>query len=237
MRFLLFLFLGLFPLSSFAFRLSPMVVDFAPSGKEATQTVVLENPDEKRVAVELQTVVRKLDINGKENRTEQAPDFVVFPEQLTLEPKQKRNVRITWTGNQNPEHELAFRLVASQLPVTLERPTGRPDVKVNLKFVLQYVASLYVTPPGARPNLSIKRAKLISPGKVELLVKNSGTKRRLLENATVTLKSGERSFTVPEAPLKEIQAQNILAGGERKFILSVPKDFPGANLSAELAFP
>lgn len=228
---LLFLFLSS---SAHAFRLSPMVVDFCPAGKCATQTLLLENPGKEKVAVQIEVMKRKIDLEGTEDRTEASADFVVFPEQLTLEPNQKRNVRVTWAGDPAPESELAFRLVASQLPVTLSRPTNRADVNVNLKFVLQYVASLYITPAGAKPDIKIEAAAIKKPGEAEVTLKNHGKTRRLLDGAKIKLISGRNEYQVPENEMKEIRSQNILAGTARKLKVKAPADFK--EVKAEIRF-
>lgn len=229
------LFLALFLLThqAHAFRLTPMVVDFAPQGKGTTQTVTLENPGNSRIAVQLEIMKRAIDVNGKENRSEPSSDFVLYPEQLVLEAGQKRNVRITWVGEAEPKVELPFRLVASQLPVALERPTNRADVKVNLKFVLQYVASLYVVPPEAKSRIVVTSAS-VKDGKAEVMLENEGNTRRLLEGARIRLTSGAETYEVPEEEMKEVRAQNILAGGSRRFRLSVPKQFK--DIRAEIRF-
>lgn len=202
-----------------------MVVQFSPAGKNATQTLLLENPGGERVAVEIEVFKRKADIDGKENRSEATSDFTIFPEQLTLEPGQKRNLRVTWTGEPAPASELAFRMVASQLPVNLQRPTNREDVKVNLKFVLQYVASLYVTPNDAKPQIEVASAKLLKPGTAEVVLKNKGGAHRVLENAHLKLVGEKGEFVVPETVMQEVRAQNILASDSRRFTIAVPKDF------------
>jgi len=211
-----------------------MVVEFAPSGKNATQTVLLENTEKTRVALQLEVMKRKVDIDGKEDRSEPASDFVLYPDQLTLEPGQRRNVRLTWTGNAAPSAEQAFRLVASQLPVTLARPTNRVDVKVNLKFILQYVASLYVIPDGAKPDIRVESAKIKKAGRAEIVLKNSGGAHRVLEKSNIKVHSKEKEFAVPEAEMKELRSQNILGGSSRRIEVSVPKDFH--DISAEIHF-
>ncbi|MGE3260670.1 MAG: molecular chaperone [Bacteriovoracia bacterium] len=219
------LLLFLFCLPAHAFRLSPMVVDFSPSGKNATQTLLLDNPGKERVAVQIEIMKRKIDIDGKEDRTEVATDFAVFPEQLTLEAGQKRNVRVTWTGDQAPTTELPFRLVASQLPVTLNRPTNRADVNVNLKFVLQYVASLYVIPNDAKSRVVVAAAGTGKNGNAELLLKNEGNARKVLEKLQIKFVGEKGSYDVPENLMAEVRAQNILAGASRRFTFPVPKEF------------
>lgn len=211
-----------------------MVVDFAPSGKNATQTLLLENPGKERVAVEIEVMKREVDVDGKEKRDVASTDFTIFPEQLTLEAGQKRNVRVTWTGDAAPSTELPFRLVASQLPVTLNRPSNREDVKVNLKFVLQYVASLYVKPEGAQPKLVVERAGTGKTGNAEILLSNQGNSRRVLENARIKFFSEKDNFTVGEEAMQEVRAQNILAGGKRRFSFKAPKGFLVKR--AELSF-
>lgn len=234
--------LGIFSASqyAYAFRLSPMVSEFSPQGKQATQTFVVENPGKDKIAIQLEIAKRKIDLEGKEDRTEVSDEFVVYPEQLSLDPGEKRSVRVTYTGEQKLNSEKAYRLIASQLPITLKKPSKNEDVKVNLKFILQYVASIYIIPEDVKPKIVVDSIKKIDKEKFELVVKNEGTSHKLLENAKVSLfdpEKKEEAFPLDEKELKTLQAENILVDGRRKFTLKLPKPLSEkANIGANISF-
>lgn len=219
-----------------AFRLSPMVVEFAPTGTKATQTFLLENTEKERVAIQLEATTRAMDINGKEQRGE-TKDFLIFPEQLSLDAGERRNVRVTYVGKQNLEKEFPFRLIASQLPVDFKKSEANKAASVNLHFLLQYVASIYVGPDSAKPKLEV--AQLVAAkraGELELVLKNSGTKHRLLNDIQVILVNKKTKWKLDQEQMKKISSENILPGGVRHFFLKPPADFGKENIKAELNF-
>jgi fimbrial chaperone protein len=203
-----------------------MVVEFAPAGPKTTQTFLVENPTKEKIALQVEIANRKISEDGKEDYTQISPDFVIYPEQLSLEPGEKRNIRVTWVGNPKPEQELAYRMIASQLPVSLQKPTDRADVKVNLKFILQYVASIYVMPEGVRSDLKVVSAKSLSNGKLELIISNDGLSRQFLEKALVSFVGNGKTVALNNKQMEPIRSENILAKSRRKFIIPLPADLP-----------
>jgi fimbrial chaperone protein len=197
-----------------------MVATVAASGSEATQTFLIENTNNEKIALQIEAFHREMDINGKETRKE-TDEFSVFPQQLVLEPGERRNVRLTWTGEKEPKAELAYRLVVSQLPVNLKK-AEKKKAGANITFLLQYVASIYVTPgAAAAPKVTVESFEKLSDGKAEMVLKNSGTAHQVLKGVRVRFKS--RRVDLAGSDLKALEAENILPGQARKFELSLPK--------------
>jgi len=215
-----------------AFKLSPMIVEFSPEGSGATQTLIVENPDVEKVVLEMEVFERHIDENGKELRKETA-DFTIYPDSLELGAKEKRNIRLTWIGNKKPNHELSFRFVVSQLPVNTVKPK-KENAQSDLKFLLQYVASLYVLPLEAKAEVELInfQLNLQHPSKqLEIVLQNKGTAHQILTGASLQLNGKDTqgknvSLEIPAKSLKIFDAENLLALSKRKFKIPLESHFP-----------
>ena len=224
----------LIPALAHAFRLSPMVVQFAPHGNKATQVLLLENQGSEKVPVQIEVFARSTDAKGEEVRTK-TDDFVVYPEQVVLLPGEKRNVRVTWSAALKGADEQAYRIVASQLPVKFKEKNSAPQNKnVNLNFLLQYVASAYVVPEGAKAQVRVKEVKRIDAKKVSLLLANEGTAHKVLRAKNLSFYSGDK-LLLEMVTVKEFENVNLLPKSQKTLIVAVPKDVSGANLRAEIS--
>jgi len=221
-----------------AFRLIPIEMNFEPSGRGATQIFRLENDAQTPVAVEISIIGRSQDLEGEDVMQPGNDDWVIFPEQLILEPGQNQSVRVQWIGNATPERELPFRLVAEQLPIDI----GQAPVQGGqVRLLVQYKASLYVVPPGAKPKLTVLSAgpiTLSDGGTVlELRVENNGTAHQILREPTLNLLAGGRSVSVKADQLGGLAGENLLAGVTRRFLLPWPKELPVGPLTATIDLP
>ncbi|HYE01545.1 MAG TPA: fimbria/pilus periplasmic chaperone [Alphaproteobacteria bacterium] len=217
-----------------AFRLVPIEMELAPSGREATQTFRLENDAAEPVAIEITVMAREMGETGEDRLTEAADRFVVYPEQVVLQPNQSQSVRVQWVGEQAPPRELAFRLIAEQLPVDLGRapPTGG-----QVRLLVRYVASLYVTPPGAQPQLAVTAAPRDTPEgrRLEVVVANRGATRQILRDPTLTVTAGGKNTALSGEALAGLAGENVLAGATRRFLLPWPSGLAaGGPLAAAL---
>lgn len=222
------------PAFALAFRLSPMVVQFAPKGHKATQVLLLENQGSEKVPVQIEVFARSSDAKGEEVRTK-SDDFVVYPEQVVLLPGEKRNVRVTFSAELKGADEQAYRIVASQLPIKFKEKNSAPqNQNVNLNFLLQYVASAYVSPEGAKAQVRIKEVKRLETKKVSLLIANEGTAHKVLRAKNLSFFSGDK-LLLQMSTVKEFENVNLLPKTEKTLIIAVPKDVSGQALRAELS--
>ncbi len=222
------------PASAFAFRLDPMVVNVPLQSPRASATYTVENNTSTKIALEFSVRRREIDENGKEERPD-ASGFLVYPEQLSLEPGQKRAVRVTWQSDKIPERELAYRFVASQLPVNFQEGEAKESRKVNLKFLIEYVASLYLNPPRTKPKMKVVRHQ-VKKGILEVLVENSGSAHFLLEKVEISAEAGKKKFEASPRQLEDIRTENILPGGTRWLKVPLPAGFPSDGLSVDVDF-
>lgn len=215
------LFVSLSPFNAMAFKLVPMVAQLTPNGSGKSQVFQITNNGQSRIAIQMKVTTRKQDLQGNEIR-ESSDDFLIYPEQISLAPNDSRNVRLTYKGKEDIKSEQAYRLIAKQLPVEFETSSQQSQ----LKFLFEYVASVYITPMDTSPKLEVTMQKMENQ-KIVLRIKNTGSSHQLLKDisANIRFKNEDISFS------KEIQdawdATNLLADSEREFI--IPTKFKSSD--------
>lgn len=217
-----------------AFRLVPIEMEFAPSGRGATQIFRVENDRSEPAAIEVRVMAREMSADGEDRLTPADESFVVHPAQIVLMPGQGQSVRVQWAGEAAPAKELAFRLIAEQLPVDLGQA---PPQGGQVRLLVRYVASVYVVPPGAKPDVQVVRAGPAQGGMLEVVVANRGTAHRILREPELTLEAGGRRVALKGEALKGLSGENLLAGVERRFLVPWPAGVPQGPVSAGLALP
>jgi fimbrial chaperone protein len=227
---------------AFAFKLLPMSRVFTPSGTGATQSYEVVNDSKEALAVEISVVKRQMDITGTENYSEADDDFVIYPPQILLKPSEKQTVRVTWLGDSNPKQELAYRLVAQQLPVELQPSQINQKAPVGqVKVLMRYMGSLFVRPQNVQPKLvldDIKRQKNNKGGdELAITLHNQGNARAVLKNFSlhVTAK-GQTTVHLNPKQLESMNNAVVLAGSKRRFVIPCPSDFPAGEVSAAFDF-
>lgn len=222
----------LLPTISWAFRLDPMVLNISVPGVTGSGTYTLENNTKDKVALQFEVRERVMDLNGKETRPE-TKGFLIYPEQMSLNPGEKRNVRVTWTGEAKLETEKAYRFVASQLPIDFQGKEKAEAQKVKLKFLIEYVASLYLNPPGTKPKMKLKSGKLVK-NNLELLLSNEGNAHQLLEHLKVSVKANGKITKLDNKTLEEARTENILPHTER--LIKIPVNIKAKEVSVDVEF-
>lgn len=237
-----FLYLLSSALPSVAFQLHPMSKTFAPAGTQATQSYEIINDGKEKVAIEMSVVTRQMELNGAETYQDANQDFLIYPPQILLKPGEVQAVQVTWLGNPQPKEELAYRLVAKQLPIDLTSPSQDVAKPVGqLRVLMSYMGSLYIRPTNTKPNVVLQSIALQKNAKgtseIVLMLKNEGTARAALRKFNLSLKfqSGTVVELHPEQ-LKEINNQVILAGHTRRFVISLPKELPNEPITASFDF-
>ena len=164
---------------------------------------------------------RVIDREGKETRPE-TKGFLIYPEQVSLEPGEKRSVRVSWMGEAKLAQEGAFRFIATQLPIDFKNSEGRDARNVKLKFLIEYVASLYLVPSGAKAKMKVV-SSTVNKKTLELLLRNEGTAHQLLEHLNIRLKTGGKSISLSAKVLENARTENILPQSERLLKISLPE--------------
>jgi fimbrial chaperone protein len=227
-----------------AFRFSPLVMEFEPSGSGAHKTYRVENDGDVPNAIQITMVRRLVDANGKESLPEEEDDFVVFPPQMVLQPGETRSIRVQWVGDPTPPAELAYRIIAEQLPVDFESETSQSS---GISLVIRYAGSVYIAPPGIHSDLSVSgEVAEMEDGTsgLKLIFRNPGTSHIILRQLKLSLtaataKTGLVKKVLEPDQLDGIRSENILAGHERHFVIPWPEGLPkgAVTVEAETTWP
>lgn len=231
---------------SHAFRVSPIELNFDNKGPRAVQTILVENTTKNKIPVEIFAYERS-HVRGKEKRV-RTRDFYFFPQQFILKPGEKRNIRLSWMGlrskkepkdktkrlkkgETNLDYEKAYRLEVRQVPVDLKKNRGN---KTGIKFLYNYVASLYVKPAKAKPFLEVYSYKKKNQETYEFEIQNSGSAHAILAFYDLEARQAKNKTLIEILKQNsEIQGVNLLPGERRKITLKVPKEMDSGKLEFE----
>jgi fimbrial chaperone protein len=205
-----------FILTAQAYELTPLERTVSPAGRNAVTTFRLENKDSKPVAVELSMFSRTMTDDGSDILTPAENDFVVYPQQAIVMPGEAQTIKVSFVGTPPSGVEAAYRLVADQLPVDMDKKQA--DKGGAMAVLVRYVASLYVQPDGVKPSVVVKAAELTAGGRLRLVLENSGTSHALLND--IQLRVGDKVLEGPQ--LEGLLGQNLLAGVKREFFIVAP---------------
>lgn len=234
--------LGSIPLAN-AFQLKPITRIFAPTGQESTQAYEVVNDTESAIAIEIAMAERHIDRHGHETRRDASDDFLVYPEQILLLPGENQTVRVTWLGDPQPEQELAYRLIAEQVPIDL----NQADADVSqprgaITVLLNYIGSVYIRPDNVRPAVTLTSLshQQGDDGSDQLVVNfhNQGTGRAVLKNLQLQLQAVNQSASVTLMPedLPDVNNGLILAGQARQFVMPWPENLPVGAVTGQFEF-
>lgn len=214
-----------------AFTLIPMSATLQPSGRGSAQVFRVENESSNRVAFQISVLTRELDEDGRETNRPAGDRFSVFPPQGAIAPGRSQSVRLVWRGPAHLDRELAFRVMAEELPVNFTPEKGKAQIKV----VLRYLAAVYVAPRLARPEIQATGFNRTATNTYLLTVTNSGrAHQNLMKPGLAVTDAQGRRREVPAAALRSLESENVLAGRTRRFVITLPGDFTESSYQAEL---
>lgn len=202
-----------------AFRFSPFRAKFDPSGSGANQLFLVENNTDEPASVQISVMTREVDENGNETNKDAEKDFTIYPAQMVLEPHTQKSVRVQWMGDANLRQEKAYRIIAEQLPVNLDKNEPKRSA---VKFLINYRGALFVTPSGLKQDVALDSFKAVETGgkkMLELVFNNSGTQHALLQNLELDF-GGVK--IAGDDKLQGVVGEGILAGHKRKFLMPWP---------------
>ena len=189
---------------SYAFGVSPIRVDLGPSARSGAISV--SNDDQIALSFQMK-LVRWTQNDKGEDVYEDSKDLVYFPRLMSIEPKQKRVIRVGTQAPPGPE-EMTYRLAIEEMTPLAEGARGDAAVAVRMRFAVPiFVAPLAPATRAAVENLVISR------GEVRFTVANTGNQHVRVEAAK--LLRGDRV-------LGEVPGWYILAGARRAFVLPIP---------------
>ena len=219
-----------------AFELSPMEMEYGTGSGQSSQTFFVENKGSSPVAAQIRVYRRSTDSAGEEVRSETS-DFLVFPTQVLLGANERRAVRVVYKGTSNLTQEAAYRLVAEQLPLSTDPvvASGSTSSKVQIKYLLKFVASIYVEPKNASSKVVVQSMST-QGDKLQLTLANSGSKHKTLKGARIFIRGQNKSFEIDSAELKLLDQINLLSGSSATFSITKPTGFPADSVETDVKF-
>ncbi len=217
-------------LSSQALQMNPLSLVLKPSGGGAKQSVTISNESNKPIAVQFSVTTRQ-QINNKEVRKPADKDFMIYPPQAIIPANSTQKVRVEWLGAGNLSRELAYRLIAEQVYVSLEE-----ENTTGVKMLMTLVGALYVQPNGTKSNLIVKGVQR-QGNKLAVTVANTGNKHQLMRFATLILRNGAQTIQLKGNQILGLEGNNVLGGSTKRFFIPLPKNFKDGAWKAEIKYP
>ena len=209
---------------------------FATSGRSANRNLFITNNSEKMIAIEVYAQSRQMDSMSGVDQLEDVEDFLIYPNQLLLQPDEQQVVTLTWVGEQVLSDEKAFRIIVEELNLSLgDEDLSEEEMTVKLSALTKVVKAAYVAPDDAKPNIYVLNSNIVEDDsnnkKIQLTFTNSGTSHQILKQTEIKLtpidESGNKlsSETLTYMPEELKGVLNILAKSQRIVIIDWPNQF------------
>lgn len=197
--------------NSFAFKLTPIVQEFGFNKKERTKSFRVINTNKEAIKIEAATYTRSIDKDGNEKRAE-SEDFMIYPPLFEVAAGKSQVIRVSYIGKE-VDKEVPYRMIVRQVP-------GAINDGVQLKVVLEYIASLYVTPKNVSPKIEVNKAYVLN-NKLHINLENSGKKHDLLHNYDLSInqKALKKKLNLKDKQFKKWSSINLLPGNKRELII------------------
>ncbi|AIT82820.1 fimbrial biogenesis chaperone [Novosphingobium pentaromativorans] len=247
-------FLVLVPLTAEAARVSPMIVDLEPAGRNSIARVELTNDSTRNIPYEVQMMRGDISPDGELSLTPADDQFMVFPAQAIVESRSQQVFRIQYVGEQAMAASQIYYMSIRQVPVEM------PDQATQVQVVINYNVLVNVVPDGTQPLPVVSSVALSerttevdpdapqdSPASKPRTLKGiavdvgndgnrfflAGTSDWLIRATTTTGEPFEKSFT-GEQISKIIGVGVVAPGKHRRFFVPVDKDLAKGSVSVEL---
>lgn len=138
-----------------AARVSPMIVDLEPTGRDSVGRIELTNDADRDIAYEVQMMRGEISPEGKLALVPADDQFVVFPPQAIVEARSQQVFRIQYVGTEALDASQVFYLQVKQIPVAFEPGVNQVQVVVNYNVLVN------VVPDGSEPVATVRSARFI----------------------------------------------------------------------------
>lgn len=189
-----------------SFGVAPTRIDLA--GGARSGLVEVTNDDTHKLSFQVRLSAWTQDATGKDAYAE-SQDLIFFPPLFTVNPGDKRVIRVGLKGTEPPASEVAYRLYIEEIPEPTAAPTGS-----EVKVVLRFGVPVFVAPAKPRRAFTLDDVAL-QPGKVTFRIRAEGNQGAKFE--VLKLVQGDRI-------LAESTGWYVLPGATRVFELPVERD-------------
>lgn len=214
-----------------AYQVSPLIVDVAPSGRNAAAEIRIQNTEAEAIAVEIEIVERTIDAEGRETTTP-AEDVSALPPQALVQPGATQVLRLRYIGDPAIRSARNFTATVRQLPVSLENGEARG----RLALVVNFGVSFNVIPQGARAAVEVIAATF-SDGAAAVQLRNTGDNYASLAAMQWSFSNAQgQAYSVSGGTIRSSMGVVLLqAHAERALTIQLPPGFSGQGLALRLA--
>ncbi len=201
-----------------ALVVSPLTLDLTSAGTNNKATLRVRNDSTAPIPIEI--IVARLSITsqGVTQSKSAEGDFLIFPPQATIPAGGSQAFRVQWTGQPDLKASQTYIFSVNQLPVAFE--ANRSGVQI----VLNFAVLVNVSPPNAKPDVSLVTFELGDQQRPTLMVQNKGSKHALLTEGTVTLEgAGWKKIYAGADLLEALGGMGLVQPGQqRQFVFKTP---------------
>lgn len=133
------------PAPVWASRVTPMIVEMEPTGRESIARIELTNDADRDIAYEVQMMRGEISPKGELALTPADEQFVVFPPQAIVEGRSQQVFRVQYVGEDALDQSEIYYLAIRQIPVAFQPGQNQVQVVVNFNVLIN------VVPDGAQP--------------------------------------------------------------------------------------
>jgi len=246
------------PLATSAYTVTPSLLTLRPAGSGSSAFLQLANKQMQPMAVELTLNEHRKDLDGKAVAGPAADnDFLIYPAQLVLMPGDEIAVQVRWISEPILPVERVYTLVTRQVPIpsqTAEEPdSSEGGVRLHFRVMLNYEVRIYVTPPGAKPKVTVESVtehpppisngtNPAGPAQLEVVLVNQGTAHQSLRNHSLSFVPLDPAGVPLKEPTVTVAARDLpgltphlLAGDRRRLLIPRPAGLPAGPVRVILS--
>jgi fimbrial chaperone protein len=190
-----------------SFGIAPIRLDFDRDTR--TGVITVNNDDTIRETFQVRLMRWTQDAKGADHY-EDSSDLVYFPRLMTVEPKDKRVIRIGSRG-EPAANEKAYRLYVEEISEGTATAQAGSTIAVRMRFALP----VFVAPAGKAETRADVVDATFDKGQAHIRVHNGGNRSFKVE--TITLRDGDTQVA-------EVAGWYVLAGATRDFAVPIPHD-------------
>ena len=207
----------------FSFEVDQTYFQMSTKGLDSKHTLTLKNDRNEKRYITVEVVERTW--NSKKNTEERLPtqDLKLSEKSFVLQPMAETKLTLDWAGSAQIKAEKAYRLIITEVKNQQKENVG--EMKAPL---VQYIASVFVTPENAKDDIKLVKSAVTDNSKVEITLTNAGSKHKLLSESGLVIQDTKDKNFQQKYPRLEAFQQLVLMPGQTKTI-TVPTEMNWKN--------
>jgi P pilus assembly chaperone PapD len=209
-----------------AFELDQTYFQMTTNGLDSKKTLTLKNDRSEKRLITVEVFERR--VNSKSGVEERFPtqDFKISEKTMTLPPHAESKLTLDWAGLAQLKTEKAYRLVLTEV-----KNQQKDNVSEFKSPLIQYVASVFVTPENAKDNVKMVKSEVVEKSKLEITLTNTGNKHKLLSEAGLQIQDlKDKKVQQKYHKLEAFQQAILMPGQTKKIIVPTEVDWKNKKL-------